>query len=326
VGGILGNQKADYVWFNGKLVRWEEAKVHVLTHAFNYGTAAFEGIRAYPYNGEMYIFRLKDHLERLQNSCKIYGFNLNYTLEQLIDACIELIKANKLHERTYIRPLVYVAGVGVGIGFSGQPTGVAIAAVPFDTYFSSDGGVHAMVSSWRRISEESLPPSAKIAGHYANSVLAKMHALENGYGEAIMLDSKGNVSEGTGENIFIVKEKRLITPPLSSGILEGITRKTVIQLAQEEGMEVVEREVTRVELYTSEEAFFTGTAAEITPILSVDKKQIGNGKPGSITRKMIELYGKAVIGKIEGHEDWVTPVYKLEEKSKKMGAKATPIS
>ncbi|MEM3684171.1 MAG: branched-chain amino acid transaminase [Conexivisphaerales archaeon] len=324
----MADQKADYVWFNGKLVPWEDAKVHVLTHAFNYGTAAFEGIRAYPYNDEMYIFRLREHLQRLQNSCKVYGFKLDYTLEQLEEACKSLIRENRFHVKTYIRPLVYVAGVGVGIGFPNQPIGVAIAAVPFDVYFKEGSGVHAMVSSWRRIHEESLPPSAKIAGHYANSVLAKMHALENGYGEAIMLDAEGNVSEGTGENIFIVRDSKLITPSLSSGILEGITRKTVMELAQEEGIEVVEREVTRVELYTSEEAFFTGTAAEITPILSVDKRPVGDGKPGKITRRMIDLYAKAVVGKLEGHEDWVTPVYRKVSagESRRLGAKVSQVS
>lgn len=321
-------QKADFVWFNGRLVPWDEAKVHVLTHAFNYGTAAFEGIRAYPDNEQMYIFRLKDHLKRLQNSCKIYGFKHEYSMEQLIDACVQLVRENNFHVKTYIRPLVYVAGIGVGIGFAGKPIGVAIAAVPFGTYFSQgeEMGVHAVISNWRRIPEESLPPSAKISGHYSNSVLAKMFALENGYGEAILLDKNGNVSEGTGENIFIVRDDKLITPPLSSAILEGITRKTVIEIARDEGIDVLEREITRVELYTSDEAFFSGTAAEITPILSVDKRVIGNGKPGPITRRMIELYRKATVGKLHGHEDWVTPVYKEPAKEvKRAGAKITTL-
>lgn len=313
----MSGQKADFVWFDGKVVPWDKAKIHVLTHAFNYGTAAFEGIRAYPSGEEMFIFRLKDHVKRLFNSSKIFGFEPKYTKEEVSEACKEVIRANDFHVKVYIRPLVFVAGVGIGIGFLGQPIGVAIAAVPFGTYFGKGEGVHAMVSSWRRLSDQSMPPSAKITGHYANSVLAKMNALQNGYDEAIMLDINGKVSEGTGENIFIVKDGELITPPVSSDILEGITRKTIIEIAREEGIEVIEREISRSELYTCDEAFFAGTAAEITPILSIDKKVIGDGKSGPVTLNMKDAYTKAVVGQLKGHEDWATPVYATEKDVRK---------
>jgi branched-chain amino acid aminotransferase len=309
----LSDQKADYVWFNGKTVPWNDAKVHVLTHAFNYGTAAFEGIRVYPKRDEMFIFRLSDHVKRLFNSAKIYGFEVGYSQEEIFAACVQTVKANNLHVRSYIRPLVYVAGVGVGIGFLGQPIGVAVVAVPFDTYFTHRDGVHAVVSSWRRLSEQSMPPSAKITGHYANSVLAKMNALENGYGEAILLDISGRVSEGTGENIFIVKGGRLHTPSPAAGILEGITRRSVMELAEDEGLEVIERDIVRSELYTCEEAFFAGTAAEITPILSIDKKPVADGTPGQITRRIRSLFEKAVVGELQNHSDWVTPVYRQRQ-------------
>ncbi len=321
----MSTQRAEYVWFNGKIVPWNEAKVHVLTHAFNYGTAAFEGIRAYPYGDELFIFRLADHIKRLFESAKIYGFQIGYTHQQIIQACIDVAKTNNFHEKIYIRPLVYVAGVGIGIGFTNQPVGVAIAAVPFESYFPKKGGVDTLVSSWRRIPEQSLPPSAKITGHYANSVLGKMDALTNGYNEAIMLDITGRVSEGTGENIFIVKNGRLVTPTVASGILEGITRRTVMELAYEHGIEVVERDVTRSELYNCDEAFFAGTAAEITPILSIDKRVIGSGSPGQITRKMMDLYSKAVIGQLPGHKDWLTAVYNTVQKQRGKNVQETSL-
>ncbi|MDG6928597.1 MAG: branched-chain amino acid transaminase [Nitrososphaerota archaeon] len=302
-------QTPDHIWFNGGMVRWEDAKVHVLTHAFNYGTAAFEGLRAYPAGDEMYIFRLQDHIRRLFESAKIYGIRVGYSQEELADACVDVVARNKLHVRAYIRPLAYVANIGIGISFANQPAGVAIAAVPFEDYFAHKDGISVGISSWRRISEQSLPPAAKISGHYTNSVLGKMEALANGFGEAIMLDMSGKVSEGTGENIFVAKDGRLVTPPKGGGILEGITRRTIIELAAEEGIEVVERGLARTELYGCDEAFFVGTAAEVTPITSIDRKTVSDGKPGRITKTMMGLYSKAVVGELSGHRGWVTPVY-----------------
>ncbi len=313
----LSTFKAKYVWFKGDMVPWEEAKIHVLTHAFNYGSAAFEGIRAYASGDEMLIFRLRDHLSRLFKSCKLYGIEIPFSFEEIHTACVRIVGVNEFHEPVYIRPIVYVAGVGIGIGFLGHPVEVTIAAVPFSGYFGGARGIDAMVSSWRKPPEQSLPPMAKITGHYSNSVLAKMEALKNGYGEAILLDINGRVSEGTAENIFLVRNGVLSTPPVSNGILEGITRDTVIKIARDEGIEVQEREIARSELYTCDEAFFVGTAAEVTYLKSVDRKMIGDGNQGQITKRIATLYQRAVMGKLSGHEDWVTPVYSTDSRRTK---------
>jgi branched-chain amino acid aminotransferase len=305
----LVRSKAAFVWFNGRIVPWEDAKVHVLTHAFNYGTAAFEGIRAYPHQEEMLIFRLDDHLKRLLRSCSIYGFDIPVSKEELASACVKVIGANDFHEPVYIRPLVYVSGTGVGISFEGYPIEVAVVAVPFSSYFGVSRGVDAMVSSWRKTAASSLPAEAKITGQYTNSVLAKMEALRNGFNEAILLDPEGLVCEGSAENIFLVRDGKLVTPPVNAGILEGITRDTVIKIANEEGIPIQERDVTRSELYTCDEAFFAGTAVEVTPIRSIDRKVIGDGAEGPITKRISHLYQSAVIGKLPGHDGWVTPVY-----------------
>lgn len=300
--------ETEYVWMDGKLVKWNEAKVHVLTHALHYGTGVFEGIRGYWNGSQMYIFRLQDHVKRLINSAKVYGFDPVYDSDGWSRAILETIKANNLKCNVYIRPLLIVGYGFIGLSLKDHEMQAIVITLPFEKYFEKPG-VHAMISTWRRISEMSNPPSAKVTGHYTNSVLAKMEALNNGFDEAIFLDINGQVSEGSGENIFIVKNGVIYTPPPSCGILEGITRDTVIKIARELGYRVVEKEITRTELYLADEAFFTGTAAEVTPILSVDRRLIGNGEIGPITKALKEKYERIVKGQEPKYMHWLTPVY-----------------
>jgi branched-chain amino acid aminotransferase len=305
---MVENFGAKYVWMDDKLVEWERAQVHVLTHALHYGTGVFEGIRGYWNGSQLYIFRLEDHVKRLLNSAKIYGFDPKYGIEGWSKAIIETVKANELRCNVYIRPLLIVGYGFIGLSLKGHETQAIVIALPFEKYFEKPG-VDVMVSTWRRISEMSNPPTAKVTGHYTNSVMAKMEALRNGYDEAILLDLEGHVSEGSGENIFLIRNGVVYTPPLSSGILEGITRDSVIKIAEDMGYQVVEREISRTELYLADEAFFSGTAAEITAILSVDRKPIGDGKIGPITRSLKEKYERVVKGLEPKYKGWLTPVY-----------------
>jgi len=301
-------QETKYIWMNGSLVDWKEAQVHVLTHALHYGTGVFEGIRAYWRDGVVYVFRLQDHLRRFYNSAKTYFMEIPYSRDELSDAVVDLLKANAARENCYIRPIAYRAFKVIGLDPSKCPVHVAIAAFPFGKYLDIDKGVHCCVSAWRRIAVDALPPDAKACGNYVNSALAKMEALRNGFDEAIFLDSHGYVCEGTGENIFIARANILYTPPTSAAILEGITRDTVIQLAGDLGYRVQERIVTRNELYVCDEAFFTGTAAEITPITGVDHRPVGDGAIGPITRELQEAFFDVVTGKNERYKDWLTPI------------------
>jgi branched-chain amino acid aminotransferase len=298
----------DFVWLNGKIVTWNESKVPILTHALHYGTAVFEGIRAYPSEDNLNIFRLREHFIRLMNSAKVYYLSIGYSIEELMQAAVQVVRKNGYHERTYIRPLVFVGYGGIGLDFTGVSIETAIIAVPFFKYFSKPS-VRVKISTWRRISHESNPPMAKASGNYLNSVLAKFESLSDGYDEAIMLDHRGYLSEGTGENIFLVKDGLIYTPPMSSGILAGITRATVIKLASDLGYNVVERDIDRAELYSCEEAFFSGTAAEVTPITEVDRRIVGDGQPGPITTKIRDTYLQVVEGRNERYMHWLTPVY-----------------
>ena len=304
----MPNVQGDFVWMDGAFVPWKDANVHVMSHALHYGTAAFEGIRAYPSEQQMNIFRLPEHLKRLAYSCKIFGFDLKYGLDELTNATVETVRRNNLHGRCYIRPLVYVGFGGIGINFAGFPIATAIMAFPFEKYFKADG-VAAVVSTWRRTSDQTGSPLAKISGQYTNSVLGKMEAVRNGFDECIMLDINGKVSEGSGENLFLVRNGRLVTPTLSSSILDGITRASVVRLAADMGIETVERDVSRSELYVADEAFFSGTAAEITPITSVDRKKVGDGRMGPVTAKLRSAFLNAVEGEDPRYMSWLTPVY-----------------
>jgi branched-chain amino acid aminotransferase len=302
-------QKVDFVWMNGELVSWDNATVPVMTHSLHYGTGVFEGIRGYGSDDNLYVFRLGEHFERLLESARICDFECKYTSLEFENACIDLLRANKIRGDCYIRPIVFVGFSGINLGFANYPINAAIVAFPFKTYFAK-AGLDVCVSSWTRIYDPVTPPMAKICGNYVNSVFAKREAAKNGYDEAIMLNATGKVSEATGENIFIVKDEELITPSVGSSILKGITRDTIIFLSKKLGMEIVEREVGRSELYTADEIFLTGTAAGIAPVLSVDKKPVGNRKVGPATERLAKAYFDLVVGRESfGRDDWVTRVY-----------------
>lgn len=293
---------------DGKLVPWDDAKVHVLTHALHYGTGVFEGIRCYETQRGPAIFRLADHVRRMVESSKIYLMKLPYSEQQLSDAIIQTVRANKLKE-CYIRPIAYYGYGEMGLNPLKNPVEVAIAAYPWGTYLGEEGlrkGVRCKVSSWCRLDPRVLPPLAKATANYLNSVLAKVEALQTGYDEAIVLSTSGTVSEGPGENIFIVKNGELITPWIATGPLQGITMASVKQIAKDFGISIVEREVLREELFLADEAFFTGTAAEITPIREIDGRIIGEGRRGPITEKIQSKFFEIVRGKDPAYEKWLT--------------------
>ncbi|MEM1963630.1 MAG: branched-chain amino acid transaminase [Candidatus Caldarchaeum sp.] len=296
------------VWMDGELVPWEQAKVHVTVNALHYGTAVFEGIRGYSHNDEIYVFRLRDHLKRLVESAKIIMFNNPYTVEQLQDAVIKTIRANGYRSNVYIRPIIYAGENIMSLNARDLPIRASVIVFPLEKFFAKTG-LRVCVSSWRRLPDTSMPPRAKAAANYLNSILASTEAKMMGYDEALLLDHQGYVSEGAGENLFLVKNEVLATPPTSSSILEGITRDTVIKMASDEGFRVVERPISRTELYTADELFFTGTAAEITPIVEVDGRKIGDGAVGPVTSRLRKLYDNTVRGLEPRYKGWLTPVY-----------------
>lgn len=300
-------KKAKYIWMDDKLVKWEEAKVHVLTHTLHYGFGVFEGIRFYKQeNGGSAIFRLREHIERLLNSAKIIGLPTDLTEEHIINAIIETIKANGLEEG-YIRPIIFLGDGAMGLNFTDNPVRFSVAVWEWGAYLGDEGlknGIKAKISSFVRHHVNASMTKAKVCGNYVNSILAKKEAVKNGYDEAIILDTDGYVSEASGENIFIVKNGVIKTPPLTS-ILPGITRDSVMEISRDCGIPVVEQRFTRDELYIADEVFLTGTAAEITPVRSVDDRIIGRGKPGEITRKLQEIFFNVVRGKDERYKKWL---------------------
>ena len=298
-----------FVWFDGQYLKWEEAKVPIFVHALHYGTAVFEGIRAYPSNENLYVFRLKEHMERLHKSANVYSFTTKFSAEELCKATVELIRKNGIRESCYIRPLTFVGLHGIDLNITkNSPTHTTIIIFPFAKYFKGDG-ISACISSWRRIDDESMPPMAKASGNYLNSVLATQECRRNGYDESILLDRNGCVSEASGENIFVVRNGKLHTPQLSDSILEGITRNTAITIARELGYDVVERPISRTELYLADEIFLTGTAAEIIAITKIDGNIVGNGREGTMTRSIRENYERIVIGNSEKFMGWLTPTW-----------------
>lgn len=303
--------KVKHIWMDGELVAWDDAQVHVLTHSLHYGVGAFEGIRAYQrQDGTTSIFRLDAHLERLFDSCKMCLLEPKFSLDDLKKAHVELLRANKMPE-AYLRPVVYIGEGGVGIYAPNNPVRTFVAAWKWGAYLGAEAlaaGIRTKISSFARHHINVSLAKAKMTGQYSNSVLAKREAKFGGYDEAILLDTQGYVSEGSGENIFIVKKGKLITPPLSSSILAGITRDTVITLAREDGVEVCEERITRDQLFLADEAFFTGTAAELTPIREVDDRKVGAGKPGPITLQLQKRYFEIVKGVTNAHPEWHTPV------------------
>jgi branched-chain amino acid aminotransferase len=297
--------QTDKIWMDGKLVSWDEAVIHILTPTLHYGWGVFEGIRAYATKKGPAVFRLTDHMRRLHRSSKIYMLDLPFSVEQLVDATKETIRVNKV-DSCYIRPLVYLGLEEMGLNPLPNPTRVAIAVWPWGTYLGEEGvehGVRAKVSSYRRNDWNSIPPAGKATGQYINSSLAKVEAIKSGYDEAILLNTQGHVADGSGENVFIVRDETLVTPPLSSGPLAGITRDSVIKIAADLGWQTVEADLNRTDLYLADEAFFTGTAAEVVPIRSVDEREIG--EPGPITKKLQEVFFAVAKGEVEKYADWL---------------------
>ncbi len=296
------------IWFNGKLVDWKDANIHVLSHVVHYGSSVFEGIRCYNTEKGPAIFRLREHVQRLINSGKIYRMDIPYSVEELSDAIIGTIKANDLKE-CYIRPVVFRGYKELGVFPLNCPIETVIAAWGWGQYLGEEAleqGVDVGVSTWRRMAPDTMPNMAKAGSNYMNSQLAKVESVMNGYDEAIMLDYQGLVGEGSGENVFVVRDGTLCTPPISSSLLGGITRDSIIQMAKDIGLEVSEQQMPREMLYIADEAFLTGTAAEVTPIRSIDKITIGAGKRGEITKKLQDKFFEVVNAKCEDKHNWLT--------------------
>ncbi|MDR3316216.1 MAG: branched-chain amino acid transaminase [Coriobacteriales bacterium] len=297
-----------YIWKNGKLVAWADATTHILTHALHYGTAVFEGIRCYKTQGGSAVFRLRDHLERLDRSARMVGMQLPYTVDELYRASVETIKANELDE-CYIRPIAYRGYGAMGVNPRPAPIDVAVAVWPWAAYLGAtalEQGITAGISSWRQRSVNATPGAVKSSASYLNSGLANMEALDHGYGEAILLNEVGYVAEGPGENIFVVRGGALTTPPLSDGVLEGLTRSSVIQVARDLGFLVEERSLVRSDLYCADEVFFTGTAAELTPIREIDNRAIC--LPGPITKQLQTKFFAIVRGEAPEYAPWLDRV------------------
>ncbi len=300
---------SELIWFDGKFVKHRNAKIPVTTHAIHYGTSIFEGIRAYWNEKNLHIFRLDEHVKRFRKSGQFYDISLNFTDKEISDAIIGICKKNKIKKSCYIRPFYFVGDYGINLHVTKKaPTNVAIFTFPFGDLFNKNG-ITASVVSWRKFSDNSTQTQAKMGGNYLNSIIATQEAKRNGVDEAILLDQDGNVSEAPGENIFIVKEGQLITPSLSSSALEGITRDAILKIGKDLDIDVIERDFKRSELIMSEEIFLTGTAAEITPVISMDSKKIGTGKPGDITKKMMQEYLDIVMNKNMDYAHWLTEVY-----------------
>jgi len=298
-----------FVWFDGKLVRDEDAKVPVMTHAIHYGTSVFEGLRGYWNSKNLNIFRLQDHIKRFRNSGKVYSIALRFTDKEIANAIIQICKKNNVKESCYIRPFYFIGKHGINLHVTeNTPTHAAIVMFPFGELFNRNG-IKVGISSWRRIHDISTPPLAKMGGNYLNSILATQESKRNGYDEAILLDHLGNISEAPGENIFIIRDGKLLTPPPSSSALEGITKDSVVKIAEDLGYQTVEREIPRTEIYFADEVFLTGTAAEISPVISVDGKKVGDGKVGKITENIRKVYSDITMGKNKKYSKWITPVY-----------------
>ena len=300
------------IWMDGDLVAWEDATTHILTHSLHYGMGVFEGIRAYPTPNGVAVFRLRDHMQRLLDSAKIFMIDVDYDVDQLVEAAKLVVRENDLTDGCYLRPIIYLGYGEMGLNPLPCPVNVAIAAWPWGTYLGDDGvanGVRMKISSWRRHDPNAMPTAAKGTGMYINSSLAKVEAIKAGYDEAIMLAPDGKIAECTGENLFIVKGNKLITPHVAdAGTLEGITQNTVETIATDLGYEVAYESLIRTDLYLADEAFLTGTAAEVVPISSVDDRLVGDGRPGPITKKIQETYFGTVRGEVVRYDAWLDHV------------------
>jgi branched-chain amino acid aminotransferase len=302
--------KAEKVWMDGQLVDWDQANVHVLTHSLHYGLGVFEGIRAYSTSRGPAVFRLTDHIRRLYTSAKIFLIDIPFAPEELVEATKETVRVNGL-DSCYIRPIAFLGYGEMGLNPLPCQVNVAIAVWPWGAYLGEESltsGVRMKISSWQRHDPNAVPPAAKGTGMYINSCLAKVEALKAGYDEAILLSPQGYVSECTGENLFVVRDGKLVTPPVAAGALEGITQASVVTIARDLGYEVEAANILRSDLYTADEAFLSGTAAEVVPIRSVDDRTVGTGEPGPVTRKVQEVYFAAVRGEVDRYKDWVEHV------------------
>ena len=303
---------ARYAFFEKDFVPLEDANINVMTHAFLYGTACFEGIRAYwsDEENQLLVFRMREHYERIVNSCKILRIKPGYTVDELCQITLELLRRNGDRQDVYIRPVFYKSTPAIGVKLDGLDDSFLVFSIPFGDYLDMNRGLRARVSSWRHLEDNMIPMRAKINGAYVNAALAKDEALQDGYDEAIFLASDGHVSEGSAENIFIVRGGKLITSSVTADILEGITRNTVIHVAREDlGIPIVERPIDRTELYVADEAFFVGTGAQVCPIAEIDHRPVGDGTIGPISRRIQSYYFDVVKGKVGKYREWCAPVY-----------------
>jgi branched-chain amino acid aminotransferase len=301
-----------WVYLDGEVKRYADAKVGLMTHALQYGTGVFEGIRGYwsPEHEQLFLLKLREHYRRMQNSVKVLKLKIPMNLDELCETSIELIRRNNFRQDVYIRPFAFKSSEEIGVRLHNLKDSFAIYVTPFGNYVEVDGGIRCMVSSWRRIDDNVAPARAKITGIYVNSALAKTEAMENGFDEAIMLTQDGHVCEGSAENIFLLRDGKVFTPPTSDNILEGLTRLAMIELLRKElDMDVVERSIDRSELYIADEIFLCGTGAQISPVIDVDRRSVGNGKVGPVVSKLQKLYFDIVRGHSAKYRNWLTPVY-----------------
>ncbi len=300
------------VYFNKQFVPLTEAKISIRTNALHYGTGVFEGIRAYwnPKEQQLFAFKLPEHYERMVNNCKVMKLKLDHDMKELCAITVDLLRRNQPREDTYIRPIAYLSSEGLGPKLIGYETGFAIYTIPLGEYIDTSVGIKVGFSSWRRISDNTIPARCKVTGGYVNSALARTEAMEQGYDEAIFLTQDGFISEGSAENIFLARNGTLVTPDLSQDILEGITRDVLLTLCREElGLPVIERQVGRTELYVADEVFLCGTGAQVAPVIEVDRRPVGSGKMGPITARIQQLYFQVVKGDHPKYRHWCTPVY-----------------
>ncbi len=300
------------VYFNKQFVPLSEAKISIRTNALHYGSGVFEGIRAYwnPKEQQLYVFKLPEHYERMVNNCKVMKLKLDHDVKELCAVTVDLLRRNQPREDTYIRPIAYISSEGLGPKLLGYETGFAIYTIPLGDYIDTSAGIKVGFSSWRRISDNTIPARCKVTGGYVNSALARTEAMEQGYDEAIFLTQDGYISEGSAENIFLVRNGTLSTPDLSQDILEGITRDVLLTLCREElGLTVIERQIGRTELYVSDEVFLCGTGAQVAPVIEVDRRPVGSGKIGAITARIQQLYFQVVKGDHPKYRHWCTPVF-----------------
>jgi len=300
-----------WAYFRGDFVPLAEARISVMTHAFNYGTAVFEGIRAY-WNadaGQLFGLDLLAHFQRIHRSARLLQMEVKQPPDELVKITIELLRRDGLREDAYLRPIVYKSNEAIGVRLHNLESDLTIFAVPFGKYIDTEAGIKAQVSTWRRTDDNAIPARAKITGSYVNGALAKSEAQLNGFDEAIMLTQDGAVSEGSAENIFLVFDGTLITPPVTDNVLEGITRAHLLEVATSLGIPLVERSVDRTELYTADEVFLCGTGAQLAPVIEIDRRQVGGGVPGPITRRLHQVYFDAVRGRVDAYRHWLTPVY-----------------